>query len=94
MDKFILVTFPEIQDFMEHERFEECIFINDDKVPDSSYMVPEDLYNEVLNIKITSESLLKEALNYIHMSKFEFGEDYDSENLETKIETYISTLNI
>lgn len=48
--KYILVTFPEIQDFMEHPRFNECIFcmeIEGRPCPDSSYMVPEDLYYEV-----------------------------------------------
>lgn len=48
--KYILVTFPKIQDFMEHPRFDECIFcmeIEGHPCPDSSYMVPEDLYYEV-----------------------------------------------
>lgn len=45
--KYELVTFPEIQQFMTHPRWDECIFVNDEKLPDSSYMVPEDLYNEV-----------------------------------------------
>lgn len=48
--KYILVTFPEIQDFMEHPRFNECIFcmeIEGHPCPDSSYMIPEDLYYEV-----------------------------------------------
>ena len=46
-----LVTFPEIQDFMLHPRFGECIFcveIVGHPCPDSTYAVPEDLYNEVL----------------------------------------------
>lgn len=48
--KYVLVTFPEIQYFMEHERWSECIFcieIEGHPCPDSAYMVPEDLYNEV-----------------------------------------------
>lgn len=48
--KYILVGWPEIQDFMEHPRFNECIFCTDIEgrpCPDSSYMVPEDLYYEV-----------------------------------------------
>ena len=36
---------------MEHERFHECLFVNDleghDGVGSSAYMVPEDLYREV-----------------------------------------------
>lgn len=38
-----MVTFPEIQDFMEHERWGECIFcqaIDGHPCPDSTYMVP------------------------------------------------------
>lgn len=48
--KYILVTFPEIQYLMEHERWNECIFcieIEGHPCPDSAYMVPESLYNEV-----------------------------------------------
>ena len=48
--KYVLVTFPEIQDFMEHPRFGECIFcqeIEGHPCPDSAYMVPVDLYYEV-----------------------------------------------
>lgn len=50
MTKYILVTFPEIQDFMEHPRFGECIFcesIEGHPVESSTYAVPEDLYEEV-----------------------------------------------
>ena len=46
-----MVTFPEIQDFMEHERWGECIFcqaIEGHECPDSTYMVPESLYEEVI----------------------------------------------
>lgn len=52
MKKYIKVSFPEIQYFMEHERFDECIFcieIEGHPVEDSTYMVPEDLYNEIFN---------------------------------------------
>lgn len=51
MEKYIMVTFPEIQDFMEHERWGECIFcqaIEGHECPDSTYMVPESLYEEVI----------------------------------------------
>lgn len=46
-----MVTFPEIQDFMEHERWGECIFcqaIEGHECPNSTYMVPESLYEEVI----------------------------------------------
>ena len=48
--KYVLVTFPEIQDFMMHSRWNECIFcssIEGHECPGSTYAVPEDLYNEV-----------------------------------------------
>lgn len=63
MEKYILVTFPEIHDFMVHKRWGECIFcqeITGHPCPDSAYMVPEDLYNEVCLIPdYVSENLGK-----------------------------------
>lgn len=36
---------------MDSDRFHECLFVDNldghDEVPDSSYMVPEDLYNSI-----------------------------------------------
>lgn len=52
MIKYVLVSFPEIQYFIEHPRWNECIFcmsIEGHEVEDSTYAVPEDLYNEILN---------------------------------------------
>lgn len=52
LEKYILVEFPEIQKFMEHPRWGECIFcveIYGHPCPDQSYMVPESLYKEVFN---------------------------------------------
>ena len=54
MTKYILVGWPEIQDFMEHPRWSECIFctaIEGHEVADSTYAVPEDLYNEIYSVK-------------------------------------------
>lgn len=48
--EYIMVSWPEIQDFMEHERWSECVFcseIEGHPCPDSTYMVPKDLYIEV-----------------------------------------------
>lgn len=59
MKKYILVGWPEIQDFMMHQRWNECIFcssIPGHKVPDSTYAVPEDLYKEVYNNLINYEN--------------------------------------
>lgn len=55
MEKYVMVTFPEIQDFMEHERWGECIFcqaIDGHPCPDSTYMVPESLYEEHIPAEI------------------------------------------
>lgn len=53
-ERYILVGWPEIQDFMEHPRWSECIFcmeIEGHTCPDNAYMVPESLYEEVNNFK-------------------------------------------
>ena len=50
VEKYILVSFPEVQDFMIHPRWNECILcssIEGHECPDSTYAVPENLYNEV-----------------------------------------------
>lgn len=52
--KYVLISWPEIQDFMEHERWEECIFcqeIEGHPCPDSTYAVPVNLYKEIYNIQ-------------------------------------------
>ena len=51
-ERYILVGWPEIQTFMDHPRWSECIFcmeIAGHPCPDNSYMVPESLYKEVDN---------------------------------------------
>ena len=49
--KYILVQWPESQSLMTHERFHECLFVQDieghDEVGSSAYMCPEDMYNEI-----------------------------------------------
>lgn len=48
---YVLVCFPEIQLFMDNKHFDRCIFCTEIKghpCPDNSYMVPLDLYNEVM----------------------------------------------
>lgn len=53
-EKYILVGWPEIQDFMEHPRWSECIFcieVEGHPCPDNAYMVPESLYEEVNNFR-------------------------------------------
>lgn len=55
MKHYVLVGWPEIQDFMAHERWEECVFcieIEGHPVEDSTYAVPFDLYEEVIHTQI------------------------------------------
>lgn len=51
MKKYVLVQWPESQRLMEHERFDECLFVNDieghEEVGSSAYMCPEGLYKEI-----------------------------------------------
>lgn len=48
MDKYILVQWPESQELMEHERFDECLLVqDDDESNNNSYMCPEDLYEKI-----------------------------------------------
>lgn len=52
LERYILVEWPEIQNFMDHPRWSECIFcveIAGHPCPDNSYMIPESLYEEVNN---------------------------------------------
>lgn len=52
-EKYIMVTWPDIQNFMEHKRWNECVFcieISGNPCPDSTYMVPESLYDEVYGV--------------------------------------------
>lgn len=51
-ERYLMVTWPDIQNFMDNERWNECIFcmpIKDHPCPDSTYMVPESLYDKVMN---------------------------------------------
>lgn len=53
MEKYILVGWPEIQEFMEHPRWSECVFCTEipgHPCPDSTYAVHESLYEEVTNL--------------------------------------------
>ena len=51
MEKYILVQWPESQHLMEHERFHECLLVQDieghNEVGSSAYVCPEDLFQEV-----------------------------------------------
>ena len=52
MERYMLVGWPEIQSFMDHPRWGECIFcceIEGHPCPDSTFAVPESLYHEVNN---------------------------------------------
>ena len=49
--KYVLVRWPDSQLLMNHERFHECLLVQDieghDEVGSSAHMCPEDLYNNV-----------------------------------------------
>ena len=47
LEKYILVQWPEIQDFMSHSGWSECIFCMEIE-GHHAYMVHESLYNEVI----------------------------------------------
>lgn len=57
MDKYILVSWPEIQSLMDHPRWDECLLcletyeeeveVEIGNISDQTYAVPEDLYYEV-----------------------------------------------
>lgn len=50
LQKYVLVSWPEVQLFMDHPRWSECIFcteIAEHPCPDNSYMIPEEIYEEI-----------------------------------------------
>ena len=53
MEKYILVTWPQSQELMEQEWFDECILMNDenhlDEIGSSAFFVPEDRYIKYTN---------------------------------------------
>ena len=87
MKHYVLVGWPEIQDFMLHDRWNECIFcieIEGHPVGDSTYAVPLDLYEEVSHTQSTKETL-EEAANFISMATFELGEEVNEDHLDDKL---------
>lgn len=52
-ERYIKVIWPEIQDYMDHPRYKECYIVQslDSDIIMSEYMIPEDLYFEVINNK-------------------------------------------
>lgn len=91
-----LVSFPEIQAYMDHERWDECMLcISTDAENTSSndYAVPEDLYNEVNGIdKSELKALLEDSADLISMATFELGEDFNSDKLDDKLLFYANYL--
>lgn len=49
--KYIEVEWPEYQYAMDHPRWKECLFVDTSSFNplNTSYMIPEDLYNEIYN---------------------------------------------
>lgn len=87
MKHYVLVGWPEIQDFMVHERCNECVFcieIENHPVGDSTYAVSFDLYKEVYQIPSTKQTL-EDAANFISMATFELGEEVNEDHLDDKL---------
>lgn len=91
-----LVSFPEIQAYMDHERWDECmlcISIDAENTSSNDYAVPEDLYNEVNGIdKPELKTLLEESADLISMATFELGEDFNPDKLDDKLLFYANSL--
>lgn len=72
MKVYIMVSFPEIQDFMEHPRWNECIFcqsIEGHECPDSTYMVPKDLYEGIESYAFAKDNLGKYSCTKVEKLK-------------------------
>lgn len=54
-DTYVLVTWPNSQLLMNHERFKECLLVQDvdahTQVGSSAYMCPSDLFDEIFEEK-------------------------------------------
>ena len=91
-----LVSFPEIQAYMDHERWDECMLCISTDAEDTlsnDYVVPEDLYNEVNGIdKSKLKALLEESADLISMATFELGEDFNPDKLDDKLLFYANYL--
>lgn len=91
-----LVSFPEIQAYMDHERWGECMLCISTDAEDTlsnDYVVPEDLYNEVNGIdKSKLKALLEESADLISMATFELGEDFNPDKLDDKLLFYANFL--
>lgn len=91
-----LVSFPEIQAYMDHERWDECmlcISTDAEDISSNDYVVPEDLYNEVNGIdKSELKTLLEESADLISMATFELGEDFNEDKLDDKLLFYANYL--
>lgn len=91
-----LVSFPEIQAYMDHERWDECmlcISTDAEDISSNDYVVPEDLYNEVNGIdKSELKTLLEESADLISMATFELGEDFNEDKLDDKLLFYANSL--
>lgn len=83
MNNYILVEWPEIQDFMEHSRYGECYSANsvDESEATGVWFVPKDLYEEIKIDKLypieTDISLghLKITSNYIELNGIKYIRD-------------------
>lgn len=87
MKHYVLVGWPEIQDFMAHERWEECVFcieIEGHPVEDSTYAVPLDLYEEVY-AHLSTKKTIEEAADFISKVTLEWDEEDKEDLLDGKL---------
>lgn len=57
-ERYLMITWPDIQAYMDHPRWKDCIFcqsISGHPCPDSAYMVPEDVYFEINDPQLPPE---------------------------------------
>lgn len=70
--RYVLVEWPEIQDFMTNPRWNECILcidIEGHTCPDSIYAVPEDLYNAVTQLDYKMNDRVEHPSHYTWLKK-------------------------
>lgn len=92
-----LVSFPEIQAYMDHERWDECMLCISTDAEDTSssdYAVPEDLYNEVNGIKNKQYILIASEGSYDDIGYRLILSSRDKELLEEKLKELNSQQNL
>ncbi len=98
--KYILVQWPESQCLMEHERFDECLMVDDfddeGGVGSSAYMCPEDLHDEIFpnqKEKLTLDMIKgKYRRDNICMAEILASTHAEGLSLEEAFEMYVASI--